>query len=235
MSARVWITRARPGAERTAERLRGLGLTPVIAPLLVVEPLRPALPDLENYDGLVFTSSNGVDAFAALTPRRDRPVLAVGDATADAARRIGFQDVRSAAGDLTDLARLIAAPIKGLPQSPRLLAAVAETPAGDLAAAVSSAGGTAQIDTITPYRTAPAIFAPPTAFDAVLVHSPRAGRQLATLDAARLAKAEIVCISPAAAAPLAALGLAPTVAQAPNEPALFTGLQEALGKRERRV
>ena len=226
MSARVWITRARPGAERTAERLRGLGLTPVIAPLLVVEPLQPALPDLDAYDGLVFTSPNGVDAFAALTPQRDRPVLAVGDATADAARRIGFQDVRSAAGDLTDLARLIAA----LPGAPRLLAALAETPAGDLVDAVARAGGEANIESVSVYRTVETAPAPPDAFDAVLIHSPRAGRRLAALRPSGLERAGIVCISAAAAAPLAALGFATTHAAAPDEAAMMTALQQALAR-----
>ena len=82
MSARVWITRTRPGADRTAQRLRALGLTPVVAPLLTVQPLAPALPDLDRYAALVFTSPNGVAAYAALTPRRDHLVFTIGDATA---------------------------------------------------------------------------------------------------------------------------------------------------------
>jgi len=231
MTARVWITRARPGAERTAERLHRLGLTPLIEPLLVVEALSPALPDLDRYQGLVFTSPNGVEAFAALTPRRDLAVFAVGDATAQAAESAGFGAVRSAAGDLTDLARLIAA---GSNEGP-LLAALAETPAGDLAEAVRKAGGTTEIDILTVYRTVAADFVPPPDFDAILVHSPRAGRLLATLDPTILAQSAIACISAAAAAPLSALGLHPTVSEAPNEPALIAGLQEALGKRERPV
>ncbi|WP_415491802.1 uroporphyrinogen-III synthase, partial [Brevundimonas diminuta] len=45
-----------------------------------------------------------------LIPRfRRHPVFAVGDATAEAARAAGFADVRSAAGDIHALARLIAA------------------------------------------------------------------------------------------------------------------------------
>lgn len=231
MTARVWIIRARPGAERTAERLHRLGLTPLIEPLLIVEALSPALPDLDRYKGLVFTSPNGVEAFAALTPRRDLAVLAVGDATAQAAETAGFGAVRSATGDLTDLARLIAA---GPSEAP-LLAALAETPAGDLAEAVRKAGGTTEVDILTVYRTVAADFAPPPDFDAILVHSPRAGRLLATLDRTILARSAIACISAAAATPLSALGLHPTVSEAPNEPALIAGLQEALGKRRRPV
>ena len=101
---RVWITRAEPGASRTAARLRDMGCEPLIQPLLAVEPLTPPLPDLDRFAALAFTSANGVAAFAALTPRRDRPVFAVGEATAGAAREAGFVAVRSADGDLTDLA-----------------------------------------------------------------------------------------------------------------------------------
>ncbi|WP_438851535.1 uroporphyrinogen-III synthase [Brevundimonas nasdae] len=229
--ARVWITRTQPGAGRTAERLRALGLTPVIAPLLTVEPLSPSLPDLDQFAALVFTSPNGVDAYAALTPRRDHSVLTVGDATADAAKGIGFSNIRSASGDLTALARLIAAE----PPAGPILAAVAETPVGDLAEAVRLAGGLAEITTASVYRTTPAPCSPPPAFDAVLLHSPRAGRLLATLGEPALAHAVIACISAAAAAPLTALGLSPVLSNAPNEDALLKTLQEALGNREQPV
>src|SRR5690606_4212312 len=75
---RVWITRAQPGAARTADRLTALGLEPVIAPLLAIRPLEQPEPDLGGVDVLAFTSPNGVAAFCALTARRDRPVMTVG-------------------------------------------------------------------------------------------------------------------------------------------------------------
>lgn len=229
--ARVWITRTQPGAGRTAERLRERGLTPVIAPLLTVEPLTAPLPDLDRFTALVFTSPNGVDAYAALTLRRDHPVLTVGDATADAARSIGFNRVRSASGDLPALARLIAAE----PPAGPILAVVAETPVGDLPDAVRAAGGQARIETLAVYRTVP--IAPLTlpAVEAILIHSPRAARLLATLDRAMLANHLIACISPAAAAPLTDLDLPIAVAEAPNEQSLLQTLQEALGNREQPV
>ncbi|WP_288759400.1 uroporphyrinogen-III synthase, partial [uncultured Brevundimonas sp.] len=133
---RVWITRAEPGAARTAARLLALGMEPVVRPLLAIQTLSPELPDLDAFAALAFTSVNGVAAFAGLSARRDRPVFAVGDATAQAARDAGFARVDSADGDLAALARRIAAGAAG-----PVLAAVAETPAGDLAAAVRRAGG----------------------------------------------------------------------------------------------
>ena len=237
---RVWITRAEPGAARTAARLLALGMEPVVRPLLAIQTLSPELPDLDAFAALAFTSVNGVAAFAGLSARRDRPVFAVGDATAQAARDAGFALVDSADGDLAALARRIAAGAAG-----PVLAAVAETPVGDLAAAVRRAGGGATVgvgagrgvavQAVAVYRARATGAAPPDLFDAVLVHSPRAGRALANAGGAVFATAVIAAISPAAAAPLQALGLSPVVAPAPREDALLDVLQAALGKRDPRV
>jgi len=233
LGPRVWITRAEPGASRTAARLRDLGLEPVIQPLLTVEVLSPPLPDLDRFAALAFTSRNGVAAFAALTLRRDRPVFAVGDATAQAAREAGFAAVRSAGGDLNALARLIAVELSDA----ALLVPQAETPAGDLAAALAVAEAReVSLQTVAVYRTAQAPARIPAAFDAILVHSPRAAEALAGFGAAALSPALspalIACISPAAAAPLAGIGLTPTVAETPDETTLLATLKAALGKRD---
>jgi uroporphyrinogen-III synthase len=230
-SARVWITRAEPGAARTADRLREQGFEPLIRPLLAVAFLPADLPDIDGFAALAFTSRNGVAAFAALSSRRDRPVFAVGDATARAAREIGFTEVESADGDLIALARRVASRASG-----PILAPVAETPAGDLGQAVRAAGGAASIQSVAVYRTASTDASAPDAFDAVLVHSPRAAQVLAQPGCTpALARAAVVCISPAAAAPLRDIGLAPAVASAPREDALLASLQAALGKRDPRV
>jgi len=231
MSARnrVWITRARPGADRTAERLRALDLEPVVQPLLTVQPLSPVLPDLDRFAALVFTSLNGVAAYAALTPRRDQPVFAVGDATAQAACDAGFAEVRSAAGDLEDLTDLLA---EAAP-SP-LLAVAAEAPAGDLTQSLRRAGGGQSVEILTVYRTIPTSAAVPAAIDAVLIHSPRAALELTT-HAELSVHTIIACISPAAAAPFQALGRTCAISPRPNETDLLATLQAALGKRDPRV
>ncbi|WP_292076343.1 MULTISPECIES: uroporphyrinogen-III synthase [Brevundimonas] len=226
---RVWITRAEPGAPRTAARLRDMGFEPIVAPLLSLETLTPPVPDLASFAALAFTSINGVAAFAALTPRRDRPVFAVGDATAQAAHDAGFADVRSASGDLHALARLIANAIANAD----VLVPQAETPAGDFTATLTAAGArNVSIQSLTVYRAIEMPAAAPALFDAVLIHSPRAGQALAKLYHDVLAQAVLACISPAAAAPLAALGLTPVVAKSPDETSLLTILNTALGKRD---
>ena len=229
---RVWITRAQPGAGRTADRLALLGLTPVVAPLLAIQPIAQAEPDLTDVAVLAFTSINGVAAFADLAPERDRPVFAVGDATAQAARDAGFVDVRSASGDLHALARLIASELSdGVVLVPQ-----AESPAGDFDAALSSAGARkVSIQPLIVYRARPTTVAAPMTFDAVLLHSPRAAKILTEQDIARLSHAVTACISPAAAAPLVALGLTPAVAETPDEASLLTILKAALGKRDAAV
>ena len=225
---RVWVTRAEPGASRTAARLRDMGFEPLIHPLLVVEHLTPPLPDLDRFAALAFTSANGVAAFAALAPRRDRPVFAVGGVTAQAARQAGFVAVRSADGDLNALARLIAAELSDAV----LLAPQAETPAGDLDAALGVANArNVAVLPLSIYRTTSVRPLVPPVCDAILIHSPRAGQALASC-MTRPAGAVYACISTAAAAPLIALGLAPTVSERPDEATLLAALKAALGKRD---
>ena len=225
---RVWITRAQPGAARTAARLTALGYEPVVAPLLTIRPLPEALsqaPDFATVAALAFTSPNGVAAFADLTPDlRDRPVFAVGDATAEAARDAGFTDARSAAGDIHALARLIAAsPVQGL-----ILAPGAREPAGDLPALLPDH----VIQRLPIYAAEETHAVAPPDFDAVLLHSPRAARALATVLTPDVAQRLAVCISAAAATPLSALSFTEIrTAEAPDETSMLT----ALGKSVRAV
>jgi len=219
---RVWVTRAEPGAARTADRLTALGFEPVVVPLLTLAPLPGALnaaPEPEAVAVLALTSPNGVEAFAPLIPRfRDHPVFAVGDATAEAARAAGFADVRSAAGDIHALARLIAAEA---PPGP-LLAPGAREPAGDLPALLPDRP-VQRLPVYAAFEThAPA----PATFDAVLLHSPRAARALAA-DLPRAASSGriAICISEAAATPLHPFDFAEIrIAAAPDEPAMLSAL-----------
>ena len=219
---RVWVTRARPGADRTAERLATLGFAPVLAPLLAIRPL-DARPDLTGVQALAFTSRNAVQVFAELLGDRAPPVFAVGDATAASAREAGFHDVRSAGGDLHALAALIRAEGAGL----SILHPCAAEPAGDLAALV---GDTARVTPLAVYEAVETDATAPEVWDAVLIHSPRAARALAARLSAQDARGRIaVVISSAAATRLSVRGLAEIrIAAAPTEDALLA----ALGKPE---
>ncbi|MFC5371951.1 uroporphyrinogen-III synthase [Brevundimonas faecalis] len=222
---RVWITRAQPGAARTAERLAALGFQPLIQPLLAIRPLSQALdqaPDPATVGALAFTSPNGVEAFAALTPLwRDRPVFAVGDATAEAARAAGFMDARSAAGDIHALARLIAATPRVGWNGETILAPGAREPAGDLPALLPDR----IVVRLPVYAAVETGASAPEDFDAVLLHSPRAARALASRVAPDVALRLAICISAAAATPLAPLNFQEIrVADTPDDSSMLSAL-----------
>ncbi|WP_343698330.1 uroporphyrinogen-III synthase [Caulobacter sp.] len=209
--APVWITRARPGAEATAERVQALGFTPLIDPLLAVAALDVEI-DLDHVAALAFTSANGVEAFARLHDARFLPVFAVGRATARAAETLGFRSVSSADGDVEDLARLVVGAAGG-----PVLWAGAKEPAGDLVGMLRECGvmahGIAVYETV---ERAPAKATLTTA-TTVLLHSPRAARGLAAILAERPApNLRVLCLSKAVAAPLAGLVEPGSVAVAPR-------------------
>lgn len=214
---RVWVTRAEPGAARTAARLTILGFEPMVAPVLAIRPLSPVV-DLSDVAALAFTSRNGVAVFAALSEARSLPVFTVGDATAQAARDAGFTKAESAAGDIHALAALIAAAAPG----PILAPGAAES-AGDLAGLLA---GKVQVRTLAVYEAVETGVPAPAGFDAVLVHSPRAARALA-MHAWALDDRLAVAISAAAAEPLEDFGLREIrIASAPTDAALLQGLGE---------
>jgi uroporphyrinogen-III synthase len=213
---KVWITRAEPGASATAERVRALGHVPLVVPLLVVEPERPAAIDLAGVAALAFTSANGVRAFVARSPERALPVYAVGSATAEAARAGGFQRVEHFDGDVGDLADGLvahAAQIGGVVLHP----GAAEL-AGDLAGAVAERG--VVVSRLTLYRTIPAALGPGhlaalAQADAALVHSPKGGAALAVvLRSNPRSGLKVFAISEAALRPLHGLPLAGRMAAA---------------------
>ncbi|HEY0624239.1 uroporphyrinogen-III synthase [Sphingomonas sp.] len=106
MSRRIAILRPEPGNSATAERVRDAGLEPLASPLFEVRPLAWTPPDATGFDGLLLTSANAVrHGGAALASLRGMPVLAVGSATADAARAAGFAVARAGSADLASLLR----------------------------------------------------------------------------------------------------------------------------------
>src|SRR5690606_16657199 len=108
--SRVLVLRPQPAAEATAGRARALGLEPVVAPLFIVRPLAWRPPE-GRFDALVLTSANALrhGGLASHEPYRHLPCYAVGEATAEAARAAGIEDVRVGRSDGAALARWMAA------------------------------------------------------------------------------------------------------------------------------
>ncbi len=233
---KIWVTRAAPGAERTASRLRTLGHDPLTAPVLWVRRLDVDPPDLTAVSAIAFTSVNAVQSFAArLSDRmsdegavRRIPVFAVGDATAAEAAALGFALVASADGDVSALARAMLKSHRG----GVVLHPCATEAAGDLAAGLAEGGVRVRsyplYETIgldeTPGVIAAALCA--RTLDVVMVHSPKAARVLKSLldRIPREARASVglAALSPACAAPLARCDFADIiVAPSPREDALL--------------
>lgn len=92
MTLPLLILRPQEAAERTVARAKALGLSVIADPLFRVEPLDWTLPDHLGCDALMITSSNAIrHGGPQLEQVRNLPVLAVGEATADAARAAGFR------------------------------------------------------------------------------------------------------------------------------------------------
>jgi len=207
---KIWITRAQPSADVTAERVRALGHEAMVEPLLAVRHLPDVQIDLEGVAALAFTSANGVRAFAEVSGDRRLRVYAVGVATAQAARQAGFSSVLSTDGGVEALAMGVAsrkAELMGV-----VLHAGATELAGDLVTELEKRGvaarGVALYETSAARPDEVRIRALLRA-DAVLLHSPKAARVLAQILRAQPAPhLRALGLSPEVLKPLARVKLA---------------------------
>lgn len=216
----ILVTRPDPGLTETAARLTRLGHAPVLAPALLLTPRRFALPRAQ---AILLTSRA---AARALPPPRDIPLLAVGAATAEAAREAGWRDVTAAAGTAAEMADQAARTFD--PAGGALLLAVGRNYSLDLAEDLRARGF--KVIRRIAYVATPATELPRAALRSlreghvrtILFHSPRSARCAITLlRAAGLG---------AACARMEALAISPRVAQAAAEalaPLAFRALRVA--------
>ncbi len=202
------ITRPAEDAAPLAATLATRGWLPMLEPLLAIDYAAGPAPDLNGTQALLFTSANGVRAFARLTPERHCPVFAVGPATARAATEAGFGHVTTAGGDVTALAAQVAE--DAVPADGALLHIAGTVTAGDLSGALQTHGFT--VRRLPLYAARQADHLSP-AFhtlwqagraSAVLAFSPRTARTLVALLAAAgvvpgCRQARAVCLSTAVA------------------------------------
>lgn len=206
----VLITRPLEEAEALAATLKARGLESLIEPLIAIKPLEAAVPALDGVQALLFTSANGVRAFAAGASQRDLPVFAVGARTAEVAREVGFERVESADGAVEDLARLVRKRLD--PKKGALFHGAGAEVKGDLSAMLAPNGF--EVRRTVLYEAMPASSlsgATLTALrdgrlDAVLFFSPRSAEIFVNL--VRSAGVEGAC------GRLAAICLSPSVAEA---------------------
>jgi uroporphyrinogen-III synthase len=246
----VLVTRPHPDDEATASALRAKGFEVMLAPMLRFEPVAFHDDEDARYGAVIVTSANALRGIAPhLQDSRLQdsrllklPLFAVGEHTASAAHRAGFDNVIPASGDAASLRDLVLASVKAkeLKKASPLLYLAGADLARDLAGELGERGFT--VVTHTTYRMIPVSSLPREACDAfaasgieaVLHYSRRSAR--AFLDAARAGGVEIsalaipqCCISAAVASVVRDAGATQVMAAASsNENALFEVLDRAL-------
>lgn len=242
------VTRPRDDALDLARALLARGITPLVAPMLTIKPIpdaaRRLADSLVGAQAVLFTSANGVRAFAAASTRRELPAFAVGDASAAAARLTDFRGVASAGGDVEDLATLVAARLS--PRNGALVHAAGTAVAGDLDGRLGALGFTLRRAVI--YEAVP-VAALDEATGAslrrgevafALFFSPRTAATFVTLAAAAgLAEScgpmVAVALSPAVATTLKTLPWRDVrIAAAPTQRDLLAALDDVLAERAAR-
>jgi uroporphyrinogen-III synthase len=241
----VLVTRPHPDDEATASALRAKGFEVLLAPMLRFEPV--AFPDDEDarYGAVIVTSANavrGIEPHLEGSRLLKLPLFAVGEHSAAAARRAGFENVIAANGDAARLRELVLASVKAkqLKKASPLLYLAGADLSRDLAGELGDHGF--NIVTRTTYRMVAMSGLPREVCDAfagnrveaVLHYSQRSARVF--LEAVRAAGVEIsalaipqCCISAAVASVVRDAGaMQVMVAASPDENALFEALDRAL-------
>lgn len=144
--SRWLLTRPLRDSRTVETALRAVGHQAVIAPVMEVVPRTPPPIGLDGVQALLFTSQNGVRAFAAAHETRDLHTFAVGRSTAEAANAAGFGRVESANGDVDALADLVRSRLA--PENGTLLHVAGTRVAGDLRGALESGGFTVRRDVL---------------------------------------------------------------------------------------
>jgi uroporphyrinogen-III synthase len=222
----------------------------LLAPMLRFEPVAFHDDADAHYAAAIVSSANALRAIEselAAGHLLRLPLFAVGERTADAARRAGFRDVTVADGNAAALRDRIVASVraKTLKKASTLIYLAGADLAGDLAGELGERGF--NVVTHTTYRMIPVSSLPQAAcaafaankIEAVLHYSRRSAR--AFVEAARGAGVEIsalgvpqCCISDAVASIVRDVG-APIVqvARSPDENGLFEALDRALAALSR--
>jgi uroporphyrinogen-III synthase len=234
---RVLLTRAREQAEEMASELRARGHQVIVSPLW--ERQFVEIPGgLGGIGALVFTSMNGASAMAKRIPEEllSVPVFTVGGRTAEAARRVGFNELIVGPGQARELVPLITG-FEGKIDG-RIVHISGEDVRTDVAALLRAEGLAAE--RLAAYRMVAQSGLSDEAvsairkrqLDAVLFFSPRSAKLFATLIeagelTASLDQTVAIALSDAVAGPLRDLSWAEIrVARRPNRQAMLKLLED---------
>lgn len=136
----ILITRPVEDATGLVDALRAEGFDALVEPMLRIEPVSDVVVDLTDCRAILFTSANGVRAFARISSVRNLPVVTVGASSAQAATEAGFEDIEASGGDVEALIETVRArfPVQG----GALFHAAGSVTAGDLKGDLESLGYT---------------------------------------------------------------------------------------------
>ena len=213
MSRAIAVLRPEPGNAQTAAAIEAAGGRAIRLPLFEVRPLPWTAPDPASHDAMILSSANAIrHGGAGLERLSSLPVLAVGAATAAAARDAGFRVIASGDGGIAAL--MAAAHAAGVRRALHLTG-VDHRP-GDPGAVT---------DTLCVYESAALSVGEEQAARlngaVVLVHSARAGRALAAVPGIDRATIAIAAISEGAADAVGRDWQQVAVAQHPRDDALI--------------
>ncbi|GBD43197.1 hypothetical protein HRbin40_00665 [bacterium HR40] len=236
ISRKKWIliTRAREQAEETARELRARGFLTLVDPVFEVRRVPFAAPPPAEVQAVVLTSANA--AYALGREFLDKPVFAVGEATARAAQARGAFHLRISGGGWQELAERIVRELA--PAGGRVLHFSGREVRGELASVLEERGF--RYERVVVYETAPreeigsrtrhALSR--RAIGAILLFSPRTAATFARLVRAaglesRLEGIVCLCLSEAVAEEVDELpGLEVVVAPERDQRALIAQLEE---------
>lgn len=238
---KVIITRPDPDGPVLANRLAGLGYDVLQAPLMTIRFADDAPLPAQTLQALLVTSANALRALDHMGAARallHLPVLAVGPASAQLARDMGFASVREAGGNVDGLARLALETLS--PEGAPLLYITGTSRAGDLKGDLEAQGfavhrselySAVRLDALPAGVTGLLISGEPCA---VLLYSPRSAQTWLDLvnaspAAGNLSGVKHLCLSDAVAKVVVSSVSQQSrieVADAPNDDAMMTLLQQ---------
>lgn len=130
----ILITRPIENSDETAKALMAMGHEIYCEPMLTIFPLAD---DEDELDVAIFTSGSSVACIPETLVDLQPIVVAVGDRTAEKAKKRGFQTVSSTDGNVQDLLQWICA---NIPKDKKIVHFCGQDHVGDLVAHLKNAG-----------------------------------------------------------------------------------------------
>ncbi len=172
----IIITRPVEDSELLAEKLRVLGHSVSVLPMITIVPRVDVKIPTKSYQAICLTSANGVRSIGVTAALKACPVIAVGPHSLQAAIDAGFTNVSAQGGDVEGLATYVKQ--KYDPQSGPMLYISGSETSGDLEGKLTAAGFS--VDRVVTYDAVPSSLsgheAPIKQGDAVMLYSPRSAK-----------------------------------------------------------